>query len=114
MLFDGLFASVSFCHGDVAGESRTAWSRFIGVCAHTDPVDGCFEVDTNLLRDRSKNVRLLEVLQNGIVRSSEGGLLKLYDMREAKSDHARGRTWNLLIRSQAPCHWATRPLLKLC
>lgn len=27
------------------------------------------------------------------------------------SDHGRIRTCNLLIRSQAPYHWATRPLL---
>jgi hypothetical protein len=30
----------------------------------------------------------------------------------SKNDHARGRTWNLLIRSQAPCHWATQPLME--
>lgn len=27
-------------------------------------------------------------------------------------DHSRARTCNLLIRSQTPCHWAMRPLLK--
>ncbi|KAJ5096902.1 hypothetical protein N7456_007623 [Penicillium angulare] len=26
-----------------------------------------------------------------------------------KIDRRRGRTCNLLIRSQAPCHWASRP-----
>ncbi|KAJ5102789.1 hypothetical protein N7532_003318 [Penicillium argentinense] len=26
-----------------------------------------------------------------------------------KFDRRRGRTCNLLIRSQAPCHWASRP-----
>jgi hypothetical protein len=31
--------------------------------------------------------------------------------RQNKYDHARGRTWNLLIRSQAPCHWATQPVI---
>jgi hypothetical protein len=37
----------------------------------------------------------------------------------SQSDHGRDRTCNLLIpivaianRSQAPCHWATRPTLK--
>jgi hypothetical protein len=33
---------------------------------------------------------------------------------KAKNDLTRGRTWNLLIdrnRSQAPCHWAIRPML---
>jgi hypothetical protein len=31
---------------------------------------------------------------------------------EAKEDeHGRDRTCNLLIRSQAPCHWATHPLI---
>src|SRR6478736_6396044 len=28
-----------------------------------------------------------------------------------KIDHAGDRTQNLLIRSQTPCHWATRPRL---
>jgi hypothetical protein len=33
---------------------------------------------------------------------------------QEQNDHARGRTWNLLIRSQAPCHWATQPIYELC
>jgi hypothetical protein len=39
--------------------------------------------------------------------------------QHSQSDHGRDRTCNLLIpivavanRSQAPCHWATRPTLK--
>jgi hypothetical protein len=31
-----------------------------------------------------------------------------------KYDHAGDRTQNLLIRSQTPCHWATRPDYLLC
>ena len=27
-----------------------------------------------------------------------------------QNDRGRDRTCNLLIRSQAPCHWATRPI----
>jgi hypothetical protein len=37
--------------------------------------------------------------------------------KDGTVDRARGRTWNLLIthvnRSQAPCHWATRPSTSL-
>ena len=29
-------------------------------------------------------------------------------------DRRRDRTCNLLIRSQAPCHWASRPVLNIC
>ncbi|KAJ5718265.1 hypothetical protein N7488_003911 [Penicillium malachiteum] len=29
--------------------------------------------------------------------------------KHQKIDRRRGRTCNLLIRSQAPCHWASRP-----
>jgi hypothetical protein len=32
-------------------------------------------------------------------------------IQDKRNDHARGRTWNLLIRSQAPCHWATQPIM---
>jgi hypothetical protein len=31
---------------------------------------------------------------------------------EQKTEHGRDRTCNLLIRSQAPCHWATHPLME--
>ncbi|KAJ5955127.1 hypothetical protein N7501_009406, partial [Penicillium viridicatum] len=30
-----------------------------------------------------------------------------------KIDRRRDRTCNLLIRSQAPCHWASRPVWKI-
>ena len=40
--------------------------------------------------------------------------LKMRLKQNVKIDRRRGRTCNLLIRSQAPCHWASRPwLLKM-
>ena len=37
-------------------------------------------------------------------------------LKTKRNDHAGDRTQNLLIRSQTPCHWATRPrsLMRFC
>jgi hypothetical protein len=34
-----------------------------------------------------------------------------FRLKELEVDRRRDRTCNLLIRSQAPCHWASRPMI---
>ena len=38
-----------------------------------------------------------------------GHLRSKNTIKKEKNDRRRDRTCNLLIRSQAPCHWASRP-----
>ena len=66
-----------------------------------------------VVREEMKNEKTSPV-QHDFTTYAKRGLRKLGKRKEKKNsfDHRRGRTCNLLIRSQTRCHFARRPLYR--
>jgi hypothetical protein len=56
---------------------------------------------------------IAEVVHEHSVNKTVTDMQKL-EHQAKENEHGRDRTCNLLIRSQAPCHWATHPIMMMC